>query len=315
MTELYVNEKLVGVHKGGYTRFSFDISGFIVPGANNLITVKVDNSHNVSIPPLSADFTFFGGIYRNVYLVVKDKGGLFTGDFASDGVYIRTLSVSAEKAVIAVQTLVDNGGGGVQVIQSVIAPDGKEIQVAPQQQGVKPGTREVTISRPLLWSPDSPRLYLLKTVVRDAQTGKEVDRQLNTFGLRWFRFDASEGFFLNGRHIKLIGTNRHQDYLDKGNALPDELHVEDIRLLKSMGGNMLRISHYPQDPLILEMCDKLGIITSVEIPIVNEITESDAFLQNSLQMATEMVKAEFQSSFCGYLGIHERGDVEAAIRG
>ncbi len=125
VTELYVNEKLVGVHKGGYTRFSFDISGFIVPGANNLITVKVDNSHNVSIPPLSADFTFFGGIYRNVYLVVKDKGGLFTGDFASDGVYIRTLSVSAEKAVIAVQTLVDNGGGGVQVIQSVIAPDGK----------------------------------------------------------------------------------------------------------------------------------------------------------------------------------------------
>jgi beta-galactosidase len=122
---------------------------------------------------------------------------------------------------------------------------------------------------------------------------KELDSQLNTFGLRWFNFDAGNGFSLNGKHIKLVGTNRHQCYLDKGNALPDELHIEDIRLLKEMGGNMLRISHYPQDPLILEMCDKLGIITSVEVPIVNEITETDEFLQNSLQMTTEMVKQNF----------------------
>ncbi|MBS1663720.1 MAG: beta-galactosidase [Bacteroidetes bacterium] len=279
VAELYVNDKLVGIHKGGYTRFSFDISKYIKPGALNLVVVKVDNSHNVSIPPLTADFTFFGGIYRHVYLVVKEKSALSLRDFASDGVYVRTRSVSAEKAVIEVETLVDGAG---KVVQSIITPDGKEISF----QG-----REMTIGKPLLWSPDTPRLYTLKTVVMEA--GKVVDQQLNVFGLRWFRFDAATGFFLNGRPIKLMGANRHQTYLDKGNALPDEIHVEDIRLLKEMGGNLLRISHYPQDPLILEMCDKLGIIASVEVPIVNEISETDEFQQNSLQMATEMVKQNF----------------------
>jgi beta-galactosidase len=302
IAELYVNEKLVGTHKGGYTRFCFDISSYIIPGSNNLIAVKVDNSHNVSIPPLSADFTFFGGIYRNLYLQVKEKSGLSTGNVASDGVYIKTSSVSEKKATIAIQTLLDNGldkKRTVLIRQSIIAPDGKEIKIGEQQQVLEPNSaatsfsREFTIEGPLLWSPETPQLYMLKTVIVDAQTKKELDNQLNTFGLRWFGFDAEKGFSLNGRHIKLIGTNRHQCYLDKGNALPDELHIEDIRLLKEMGGNMLRISHYPQDPLILEMCDKLGIITSVEMPIVNEITETDEFLKNSLVMTTEMVKQNF----------------------
>ncbi|OQP62284.1 glycoside hydrolase family 2 protein [Niastella populi] len=302
VTELYVNEKLVGSHKGGYTRFCFDISDYIKQGSNNLIAVKVDNSHNGAIAPLSGDFTFFGGIYRNVYLQVKERTGLSTGDFASDGVYIRTKSVNEKKASIEIQTLLDNGEHTkrkVLIIQSIIAPDGKETSIGQQQYVLAPNsfrtsfTRQLTIENPLLWSPETPDLYMLKTTVVDTHTRTELTSQLNTFGLRWFSFDAEKGFSLNGRHIKLIGTNRHQCYLDKGNALPDELHIEDICLLKEMGGNMLRISHYPQDPLILEMCDKLGIITSVEVPIVNEVTETEEFLQNCLQMTAEMVKQNF----------------------
>lgn len=302
ITELYVNEKLVGTHKGGYTRFCFDISRYILPGSNNLITIKVDNSHHAALPPLSADFTFFGGIYRNIYLQVKEKAGLCGNDFASDGVYIKTRSVNDKQAIIQVQSLIDNSSDEkrtVRIQQSIIAPGGKKIRAVEQQLELPPNScktifnREFTIELPLLWSPETPQLYLLRTTIIDAVTKKELDNQLNTFGLRWFGFDAEKGFSLNGRHIKLIGTNRHQCYLNKGNALPDELHIEDIRLLKEMGGNMLRISHYPQDPLILEMCDKLGIITSVEVPVVNEITESEDFLQNTLTMATEMVKQNF----------------------
>ncbi|HEU4607023.1 MAG TPA: glycoside hydrolase family 2 TIM barrel-domain containing protein, partial [Chitinophagaceae bacterium] len=299
VTELYVNEKLVGVHKGGYTRFSFDISRYIIPGAYNLIAIKVNNSHDESIPPLSADFTFFGGIYRNLYLQIKEKTGISVADNASDGVYIKNSAVSAQKAVINIQTLLDNGlnkSRRVEIIQTIIDPAGMEVQTSRKQLALAPNSvqtvynNRIAIADPLLWSPDTPQLYSMKTVVRDVLTKKELDRQLNIFGLRWFHFDPQHGFSINGRHIKLIGTNRHQCYLDKGNALPDELHVEDIRLLKEMGGNFLRISHYPQDPLVLEMCDQLGIITSVEIPIINEITESESFLQNSLLMAKEMVK-------------------------
>lgn len=303
VAELYVNEKLVGMHKGGYTRFCFDISSYIIPGSNNLIAVKVDNSNNVSIPPLSADFTFFGGIYRNLYLEVSEKTSLSSGDFASDGVYIKTELVSEKKAVVSIQSLLDNQldrSRSVTVVQTILAPNGAQAGAVQQKRiTLKANTSKVgytsqfTIENPLLWSPASPQLYMVKTVVIDADTKRELDSQLNTFGLRWFDFDAEKGFSLNGKHLKLIGTNRHQCYFDKGNALADELHIEDVKLLKEMGGNMLRISHYPQDPLILQMCDKLGIIASVEVPIVNEITESNEFLQNSLNMTTEMVKQNF----------------------
>ncbi len=112
-------------------------------------------------------------------------------------------------------------------------------------------------------------------------------------GFRWFEFTATKGFYLNGKPYKLIGTNRHQCYDKMGNALPDEIHVRDVKLLKDMGGNFLRVSHYPQDPVVMEMCDKLGIITSVEIPIVNAITENQEFTTNSLHMAKEMVYQDF----------------------
>ncbi|HUC81103.1 MAG TPA: glycoside hydrolase family 2 TIM barrel-domain containing protein [Flavisolibacter sp.] len=301
-TTLYVNGKLVGTHKGGYARFSFDISKYIIPGTYNLFAIKVDNSHDVAVPPLTADFTFFGGIYRNLYLVVKEKTSFSISDYASDGIYIRTPSVSDQKAQVETETLLDNyldAKRKVLFIQTVLGPDGKEIFVHQQQLVLQPGSFKIshknkfTIDQPFLWSPEAPHLYTLKTVIIDAQSKKELDMQFNTFGLRWFSFDSQNGFSLNGKQIKLIGTNRHQCFLEKGNALPDEFHIADIRLLKEMGGNMLRIAHYPQDPLILAMCDKLGIITSVEVPIVNEITESQEFLQNSLQMTEEMVKQSF----------------------
>ena len=120
-----------------------------------------------------------------------------------------------------------------------------------------------------------------------------LDEVVNPLGLRWFKFDSEKGFFLNGKGRKLIGTARHQDYFQKGNALRDELHVQDVLLLKEMGGNYLRVSHYPQDPVIMEMCDKLGIVTSVEIPVVNAVTETEEFLHNSVEMAKEMVRQDF----------------------
>ncbi|MDR1810259.1 MAG: DUF4982 domain-containing protein, partial [Prevotella sp.] len=108
-----------------------------------------------------------------------------------------------------------------------------------------------------------------------------------------FEFSAEKGFLLNGKPYKLVGTNRHQCYEGMGNALPDEIHVRDVHLLKEMGGNFLRVSHYPQDPVIMEMCDKLGIITSVEIPVVNAITENKNFASNCIEMAKEMVFQDY----------------------
>ena len=142
----------------------------------------------------------------------------------------------------------------------------------------------------LKWDVDDPQMYRVVSSVYEGKKGDVlVDRVSNPFGFREYSFDPDKGFFLNGRHLKIMGTNRHQDYLDKGNALPDENHVRDVRLLKEMGGNFLRIAHYPQDPLMVQACDREGIVNSVEIPIVNAVTMSRAFSDNCVQMAREMV--------------------------
>lgn len=302
VVELYVNGKLAGTHKGGYTRFTFDITSYIEYDKNNLIAISVDNSYDASIPPLSADFTFFGGIYRDVYLVIKDKLHLSNQDNASSGVYIKTPEVNKEKGEIEIKTLLNNGYDirkNVLLEYILTDPQGNEVIKKKQKQTIAPLSinnevnEKVTVINPQLWSPATPNLYRLHTSVYDAKTKERLDEYSTSIGFRWFHFDGEKGFFLNGEHLKLIGTNRHQCYYHQGNALKDEYHIRDIRLLKEMGGNFIRISHYPQDPLILEMCDKLGILASVEVPIINAITETEAFFTNATNMAEEMVKQNF----------------------
>ncbi|ALJ05405.1 hypothetical protein APS56_09865 [Pseudalgibacter alginicilyticus] len=302
VADLYVNGQWVGQHKGGYTRFHFDVTSFLKYNQQNTFAVKVDNSYNEAIPPLSADFTFFGGIYRDVFIMELNEVHFSMDDHSSSGIYISTPEVSKELATVEVKYLLNNEGSKnktVQVVSQIVDKQGvvvlslnKKVRLSKNEKN-KENTEVFSIKNPQLWSPDNPYLYSVITQIKDLKTGKILDESSEPLGLRWFKFDSEKGFFLNGEHLKLIGTNRHQDYLKKGNALSDEMHVRDIRLLKEMGGNFLRISHYPQDPTVLEMCDRLGILTSVEIPIVNAITESEAFTNNCLAMAEEMVKQNY----------------------
>lgn len=301
-TELFINGKPIGSHLGGYTRFCFDITKFLNVGQQNLFAVKVSNRYNENIPPLSADFTFFGGIYRDVNLIYTEKQHISTTYYASPGVFIKTPSVSEKEASVQIRTIVRNDESSVQnlkieniilnpktetvIRQSTIVKVAAFSELSVEQNNLK-------ISSPILWSPDSPSLYKVITRIYDSKTNKLLDEEINPLGLRWYEFNSEKGFFLNGKHVKLIGTNRHQCYLNMGYALSDEIHIRDIKLLKEMGGNFLRVSHYPQDHVIMEMCDKLGIICSVEIPIVNAITENESFTNNCLTMAREMVMQDY----------------------
>ncbi len=291
--DFYVNGEHAGNHKGGYTAFVFDISSLIHPGANSF-RVKVDNSHNEDIPPLGADFTFFGGIYRDVSLIFVPDNHISLEHYASGGVYVSTPAVSSGQASVHIETHLSicRPEKGLYLDHAVFDPEGKQVAFA--RKNIKdPSAGELvkatmTVPDPQLWDVESPRLYSVVTRLMDKK-GEVIDSRRTTFGIRTFRFDPDRGFFLNGRHLKLIGTNRHQDYLGMGNALPDEIHLRDIRLLKEMGGNFLRISHYPQDELVSEECDRLGIITCMEIPVVNRVGLADDFIRNCVAMAKEMV--------------------------
>ena len=298
----YLNGQFVGEHKGGYTRFCFDITPHLRYGQENLFAIYVNNVYNPNIPPLSADFTFFGGIYRDVYLQFMNPVHIATNDYASSGVYIRTPEVNNSAASVEITTLLTNNTlqpAEIRVENVICDADGKEVKKTHAEIKLASGetktdiSKKIKIDSPRLWDIDDPYRYMVYTRILDKKKGTLLDEVVNPLGLRWFKFDSEKGFFLNGKGRKLIGTARHQDYFQKGNALRDELHVQDVLLLKEMGGNFLRVSHYPQDPVIMEMCDKLGIVTSVEIPVVNAVTETEEFLQNSVEMAKEMVRQDF----------------------
>lgn len=298
----YLNGQFVGEHKGGYTRFCFDITSHLRYGQENLFAIYVNNVYNPNIPPLSADFTFFGGIYRDVYLQFMNPVHIATNDYASSGVYIRTPEVNNSAASVEITTLLTNDmpqATEIRVENIICDADGKEVKKTQAEVKLAAGetktdiSKKIKIDSPRLWDIDDPYRYMVYTRILDKRKGTLLDEVVNPLGLRWFKFDSEKGFFLNGKGRKLIGTARHQDYFQKGNALCDELHVQDVLLLKEMGGNYLRVSHYPQDPVIMEMCDKLGIVTSVEIPVVNAVTETEEFLHNSVEMAKEMVRQDF----------------------
>ncbi|WP_345955845.1 glycoside hydrolase family 2 TIM barrel-domain containing protein [Mucilaginibacter sp. PAMB04168] len=304
VAEVYVNGKKAGAHIGGYSAFNIPVKQYLnfAPNSVNVIAVKLNNKHNDDIPPLSADFTFFGGIYRDVYLVATNPVHFDTDDNASAGIFVTTPNVSAVKADVNIAGAFVNQSTktrSLRVITRITDNEGKVI--AQKQTSAKAGAGQkvsftqniVNIMQPALWSPESPYLYKINSVLVDADTKTQLDEVNNPLGFRWYDFDAQKGFFLNGKHYKLMGASRHQDYKDQGNALPDAMHVRDVELLKNMGANYLRVAHYPQDPEVLQACDRLGVLASVEIPIVNQITESAAFAQNSKNMQVEMIRQNF----------------------
>lgn len=299
-TEVYMNGKKIASHTGGYTGFHVNIGKYanFTEGVNEL-SIKVNNAFNADVPPLSADFTFFGGLYRDVHLIALEKIHFNMDDHGSKSIFVTTPEVTAAKAKVKLQGSISNNSGTAEKLLINCTVNYKGKLIATENKTVKAGLTEPfeinlpEITNPELWSPDNPALYTISTTIKHAETGVVLDQLTMPLGFRWFKFDASKGFFLNGKPLKLIGASRHQDYKDLGNAVPDELAVRDVELLKEMGGNFLRVAHYPQDQSVLEACNRLGILCSVEIPIVNAITESESFSANSKTMQLEMIKQNF----------------------
>ena len=304
-TEVFVNGKKVGQHVGGYTAFCMSISQYLLfddHGNQNEILIKVDNRFNENIPPLTADFTFYGGIYRDVFLVATNNVHFSMLDNASSGVYISTPSVSAAVASMNIKGTCINYSSKERQLKIVTElNDAKGKNVAHTMSVLDAGVHMQNtfdqqinaIDSPHLWSPDDPYLYSVTTRIIDAVTNLTLDEMQQSIGFKWFVFDADQGFFLNGQHLKLIGMARHQDFFGIGNAVPHSVAVADVKLIKEAGGNFLRVSHYPQDQAVLDACDQLGILTSVEIPVVNEITESENFYRNCKNMQVEMIRQNY----------------------
>lgn len=300
--DVFVNGKFVGRHLGGYTAFCFDITAQVnFEQKTQLIAARIDNANNPDLAPLSADFTFYGGIYRDVWLIATENVHFDMLNYASSGIFVETPQVSESAATVKVRgaflnetkqskklsivsQIVEKNGNVVATLKSTVtAKAGEKVNFT--QNTAKP------IANPKLWSPENPNLYYVLTQIKEEE--KVIDEVRNPLGFRWWKFDADKGFFLNGKSLKLVGANRHQDFLNLGNALSDDQHRQDMKLMKEMGSNFIRISHYPQDPAILQACDELGIIAWEESPLVNKIAMSEEFFYNSKEMHKDMIRQHY----------------------
>lgn len=297
-----VNGKEVGSHVGGYTACIVDITEYI--RKENLIEITVDNGRK-DITPISADFTFWGGIYRDVWLISTPKQHFNMSNMGSDGIFISTPVVNEKRGVLKVKCEVTNDSHESSILEvrsAIYSPQGKLLQTIKQKQKLKSGETYIfentsgAIESPDLWSPETPSLYLVKTTLVDPKSGKLLDEKNHKVGFRWFTFDGSKGFFLNGKTYKLRGLNRHQDQAPAGVALDDEAHRRDIFLMKELGCNFIRISHFPQDDAILEMCDELGLLAWEEIPIINIVPNTPGYDDNCEYNLREMIRQHYNHS-------------------
>lgn len=273
VTNLFINQQHVGEHRGGYGAFVFDITEFVDFGKKNEILVRVNNALQLDIMPLVGDFNFYGGIYRDVYLVATDAQQISLTDYASPGVYLVQEKVSREEATVKARVMVSNYAAptpakvAVKVFdgQKLIVSEAKEITLT---QGVnQPQELALTLRNPHLWNGrKDPFCY--RAEVELSVGGQVIDRVEQPLGLRYYTTDADQGFFLNGEHLKLQGICRHQDRPEIGNALRPAHHEEDMAIILEMGTNAMRLAHYPQATYFYDLADRNGLLVWAEIPFI-----------------------------------------------
>lgn len=282
-SKVFVNGKLLTEHFGGYLPVIADVTDAIEWGKDNVIAVWADNSDDPNYPPGKPqdvlDFTYFGGIYRDCWLVAHNSIFItdpnYENEVAGGGLFVAYDKVSDALAEVLLKIQVRNAEKrsftGI-VEYELQQPDGKQVAFLNDKITVKPGkaissSDKLLVKNPLLWSPESPTLYNLIVRIRDKE-GNIIDGYRRRIGIRSIEFKGVDGFWLNGKPYEtpLIGANRHQDFALVGNAVANSIHWRDAKKLRDAGMKVIRNAHCPQDPAFMDACDELGLFVIDNTP-------------------------------------------------
>ena len=317
ITNLLVNGKYVGEHRGGYTAFVFELTNTLKYGVNNTLWVRVNNAEQLEVMPLVGDFNFYGGIYRDVYLMLTDDICISPLDYASPGVYLKQEKVSATEALVQARILLSNQSVSKKnvILQLKVKQDNKTIIQENKVLVINPDNKDIDVTFPLnfknptLWNGESsPFMYQVEvSLVID---NKETDKVVQPLGLRTYSVDATKGFVLNGKPYQLKGVCRHQDRAEIGNALTKSQHDEDMGLMLEMGVNAIRLPHYPHAPYFYDLLDQYGFVAWSEIPFVGPggytdqgFINQESFKANGREQLKEMIRQNYNHPSICFWGL------------
>lgn len=316
IANLFINDTHVGEHRGGYGAFVFEITDLVNYREKNKLLVKVNNALQLDIMPLVGDFNFYGGIYRDVNLIITEPVSVSLTDYASPGVYLVQHKVTKEQADIKANIVLSNALTTPQPVQvSVKIWDGQKL-IQEQQADVtvtnrdnQVATLEMSVKNPRLWNGrKDPFMYRAEVTL--VSGGKEIDKVVQPLGFRFYHVDAEKGFFLNGEYLKLQGVCRHQDRAERGNALYKEHHEEDAAIMMEMGTNAVRLAHYPQATYFYEQMDKNGLVVWAEIPFIGPggyqdrgFTDQPSFRANGKEQLKELIRQHYNHPSICFWGL------------
>ncbi len=281
--DLFVNGEKLCHHDGGYSTWRVDITEKLTD--NTDIAVVVDNSPNETVYPQMADFTFYGGLYRNVNLICTNESHFDLEYYGAPGIAI-TPTVEGENAKVEVEVYVKNLKEGQKIVYTLYDSEEKELDKI-ESTDTK---AEFEIKNVHLWNGrQDPYLYCLEAEI--VENGEVLDNVCSAFGCRTFKIDPENGFILNGKEYPLRGVSRHQDRLGIGNALLPCHHEEDIDLIMEMGANTIRLAHYQHDQYFYDLCDKKGLVIWAEIPYISKHMPTGR--ENTISQMTELIAQNY----------------------
>ena len=296
---VYVNGTKVTYHEGGYSTFRADITDLCKDGEENLLVVEVTNIANDYVYPQHADFTFYGGIYRDVNIISVPDAHFDLEYYGGPGIMVTPKPTECGGATFEIESWVKNADENFTVQYSIFDEDGEEVGYA-----VRPAdATKTTIFVPdaNLWDFDDPYLY---TVVAELQRRNETYDDLEVrVGVRSFSCDPQKGFIINGVETPLRGVSRHQDIMYVGNALTADDHYDDACIIKELGANTIRLAHYQHSQDFYDACDELGFAIWAEIPFISVMSKNPAAHQNCIEQMKELIIQNYNHPSIMFWGV------------
>lgn len=312
--EVYVNDKKVIRHEGGFSTFRVDVTETLQKDRTNLIVVSADNSHQDNVYPQTADFTFYGGMYRDVKCIVVPETHFDLDFWGGKGLTVSS-KIDGEHAWVSAETFVTNPQETDQVVVTIY-DESEQIVSESYLSANEKQTHSLFVQNAHLWQGvEDPYLYhVTASLVRNNDVVDEVSCLL---GIREFHVDPQKGFFLNGKSMPLRGVSRHQDKCGIGNALTEADHWEDALIIKEIGANTIRLAHYQHNQAFYDACDILGFVVWAEIPFISAMNADPSAHVNARSQMQELIVQNYNHPSICFWGISNEitisGDSEQLI--